>query len=87
MTRSNSDLRQRAESIGRLMDQRDELSEDIKAAFEAAASAGFNKSAMRKAISIARMDAAKRAKHDAGQMDLELYLAELEGRQKMAEAA
>lgn len=48
---------------------------------------GFNKASLRKAIAIARMDAAKRAKHDAGQMDLELYLAELEGRQKMAEAA
>jgi len=86
MTRSNSDLRDRAESIMRLIEQREEISLDIKAAFDAAASVGFNKAAMRKAIKIAGMDSEKRAKHDAGQMDLELYLAEIEGRQ-MKEAA
>lgn len=84
--RSNSDLRSRAESIMRLMEQRDELTMDIKAAFDAAASVGFNKQAMRKAIRIASMDATKREKHNSEQMDLELYLAEIEGRQ-MREAA
>jgi uncharacterized protein (UPF0335 family) len=75
----NSDLKQRAESIMRLMEQRDEISADIKAAFEAAASVGYNSKAMRKAIKLASMDADKRAKHESEQMDLELYLAELEG--------
>lgn len=83
---TNSDLRQRAESILRLIEQRDELTADIKAAFDAAASVGFNKTAMRKAIKIASMSSDKRAKHDTEQMDLELYLAEIEGR-SMKEAA
>lgn len=78
--KSNSDLRQRAESIMRLMEQRDELTMDIKAAFDAAASVGFNKQAMRKAIRIAGMDATKRAKHESEQGDLILYLQEIEGR-------
>jgi uncharacterized protein (UPF0335 family) len=81
---TNSDLRHRAEHIGRLMDQRDDITDDIKGAFEAAKSVGFNAAALRKAIAIARMDSAKRAKHDSGQMDIELYLAELEGRQMEA---
>ena len=82
----NSDLRQRAESIMRLEEQRDELTADIKAAYDAAASVGFNKAAMKRAIKISRMDATKRAKHDSSQLDLELYLAEIEGKQ-MREAA
>jgi hypothetical protein len=41
---------------------------------------------MRKAIRITTMDADKREKHDTEQMDLELYLREIEGRQ-MREAA
>lgn len=77
---TNSDLRQRAESVMRLMDQRDELTADIRAAFDAAKSAGFNAAAMRKAVSIARMDAAKREKHETQQMDLEMYLAEIESK-------
>lgn len=79
--KTNSDLRQRAESIMRLIEQRDELSADIKAAFDAAASVGFNKAAMRKAIKIATLDSAKREKHESEQMDLELYLAEIENRE------
>ena len=84
---TNSDLRQRAESILRLMEQRDELTADIKAAFDAAKSAGFNAAAMRKAVKIAAMSADKRAKHDQEQMDLELYIEEIEGRQSRREAA
>ena len=75
----NSDLKQRAESIMRLMEQRDEISADIKAAFEAAASVGYNSKAMRKAIKIASMDAKQRAHHESKQSDLFVYLAELEG--------
>lgn len=77
---TNSDLKQRAESIMRLIEQRDELSADIKAAFDAAKSVGFNAAAMRKAIRIATLDSDKRAKHESEQMDLELYLAEIEGK-------
>lgn len=82
--KTNSDLRQRAVSIMRLMEQRDELTMDIKAAFDAAASVGFNKAAMRKAIRVAALDADKRAKHESEQSDLILYLAEIEGRQMEA---
>ena len=82
----NSDLRSRAEHIMRLMDQRDELNEDIKISFDVAKSVGFNLAALRKAISIARMEAGKRAKHDQGQMDLELYLAEIEARELVGAA-
>ena len=84
--KTNSDLRSRAEHIMRLMDQRDELNEDIKNSFDVAKSVGFNPTAMRKAISVARMDAKKRAAHDSGQSDLLLYLEEIEGR-AMREAA
>lgn len=78
--KTNSDLRQRAQSIMRLIEQRDELSADIKAAFDAAKSVGFNASAMRKAIRIATLDSAKREKHESEQMDIEVYLAEIEGK-------
>ncbi len=84
--KTNSDLRARAEHIMRLMDQRDELNEDIKNSFDVAKSVGFNPTAMRKAISVARMEAGKRAKHDQGQMDLELYLAEIEARELVGAA-
>jgi uncharacterized protein (UPF0335 family) len=84
--KSNSDLRTRAEHIMRLMDQRDEIAEDIRNSFDVAKSVGFNPQALRKAISVARMEASKRAKHDQGQMDLDLYLAEIEARE-LREAA
>jgi len=78
---SNSDLRSRAEHIMRLMDQRDEIAEDIRNSFDVAKSVGFNPSAMRKAIAVARMDAKKRAAHESAQTDLEIYLAEIEARE------
>jgi len=83
---TNSDLRERAERIAKLQEIADEAKADVKAAYDAAASAGYTKSALRAAIKIHGLDATKRAKHDAAQMDLELYLAEIEGRQ-MREAA
>lgn len=83
---TNSDLRQRAERAGNLMDQIDDLKVELKALFEIAQSDGFNAKALKAAIKIARMDAAKRAKHDSGQQDLEIYLAELEARE-LREAA
>ena len=84
--KTNSDLRSRAEHIMRLMDQRDEIAEDIRNSFDVAKSVGFNPTALRKAISVARMEAGKRAKHDQGQMDLELYLAEIEARELVGAA-
>tara|TARA_R110000868_G_scaffold392290_2_gene662862 strand:- start:194 stop:454 length:261 start_codon:yes stop_codon:yes gene_type:complete len=84
--RTNSDLKSRAEHIMRLMDQRDELSEDIKNSFDVAKSVGFNPAALRKAIQVARMEASKRAKHESAQSDLLIYLEEIEGR-AMREAA
>lgn len=83
---TNSDLRERAERIAKLEETAKEASEDVKAAYAAAASAGFNKAALRKAMKVHTLDAAKRAKYDSEQMDLELYLAEIEGR-SMREAA
>ena len=83
---TNSDLKARAMTIQALLEQRDDISAEIKACFDSAASAGFNKSAMRRAIKITSMDADKREKHDTEQMDLELYLREIEGRE-MREAA
>lgn len=86
MTMTNSDLRARALTISALIEQRDDISAEIKACYDSAASAGFNKSAMRKAIKVAGMSDEKREKHESEQSDLLLYLAEIEGRQ-MREAA
>lgn len=82
----NSDLRDRAERASRLMDQIDDLKVELKALFEIAQSDGFNSKALKQAIKIARMDSAKRAKHDAAQGDLILYLEELEGTRERAAA-
>ena len=82
----NSDLRSHVEHIMRLMDQRDDIAEDIKNSFDVAKSVGFNHSAMRKAISVVRMDAKKRAAHESAQTDLLIYFEEIEGR-AMREAA
>ena len=83
---TNSDLRQRAQRIIDLEAAAKEAKLDVDAAYEAAASAGYTKAALKEAIKVHTMDANKRAKRDARQMDLELYLAEIEGRQ-MQEAA
>lgn len=82
----NSDLRDRAARLMHLEEQLEDAKLDLKAAYEAAASAGYTASALKEAIKRHRMDATKRAKIDSRQLDLEMYLAELEGRQ-MAEAA
>lgn len=84
---TNSDLRQRAEHISRLKDQQKEIGQDIKDALSEAASAGYSKQALQDAIRVVGMDAKKRAAWDQRQMDLEMYLAEIEGGGRMAEAA
>lgn len=84
---TNSDLKRRALEIIERHEAVDEAKEDLKAAYDAAESVGFTKAALRAAIKIHRMDAEKRQKHDAAQMDLELYLAEIEGRSAQRQAA
>lgn len=59
--------------------------EDRKVGYEIAANKGYTATELRKAIKIHRMPADKRAKFDSAQMDLELYLSELEGRAREAE--
>lgn len=83
---SNSDLRARAQEITRLQEAADEAKTMLKEAYDAAASDGYSKTALRKAIKIASLDAERRQKHDTEQTDLEQYLAEIEGSQ-LREAA
>lgn len=83
---TNSDLAERAARLAKLTEAADEARLDLKAAYDAAASQGYSKSALRKAVKVHMLDAKKRAKHDQEQMDLEIYLAEIEGRQ-LREAA
>lgn len=77
---TNSDLRERAAQIARMQDKVDELKVDIKAAYDEAKSAGYNAQALKAAVKISRMDSNKRAAHEQTQMDLEMYLAEIEGK-------
>jgi len=77
---TNSDLRERALRLIELEERAEDAKLDLKAAYDAAASAGYTKAALKRAIKLHRMDADKRARHDSAQMDLELYLAEIEGR-------
>lgn len=83
---TNSDLRERAERLAKLQEDVAEAQAELKAAYDAAASAGYTKTALRKAMKVHTLDAAKRAKYDSEQGDLILYLAEIEGR-SMREAA
>lgn len=77
----NSDLKQRAESLIRLHTELDEAKLALADAYEDAQSAGYSKAVLRRAIKIHTLDADKRKKHDTAQMDLETYLAEIEGRE------
>lgn len=83
---TNSDLRARAERLAKLQEAVKDAQDDLKGAYDAAASAGYSKAALRKAVKIHTLEGQKRAKYDSEQMDLELYLAEIEGR-SMREAA
>ncbi len=73
---TNSDLRERALRLIELEEK----------AYDAAASAGYTKAALKRAIKLHRMDADKRAKHESAQADLILYLEELEGRRVLQAA-
>lgn len=76
---TNGDLRERAEKIIRLMEAAEDLKTEIADRFEDAKTNGYSVKALRKAIKIHRMDSEKRRKADAEQMDIEVYLVELEG--------
>ena len=75
-----------AKRIAALEDQAEAIKADIKDEYGVAASKGYNAKALKAAIKIARLDADKRAKHESDQTDLELYLAELEGKRVMEPA-
>ena len=69
-----------AKRIAALEDQAEAIKADIKDEYGVAASKGFNAKALKAAIKVHRMDADRRAKHDADQSDLIIYLDELEYR-------
>ena len=83
---TNSDLKRWAEAIIALEDQRKDITTEIADRYQDAKNHGITVPALRKAIKLARMDAKQRAKHESEQMDLEMYLAEIEGR-SLREAA
>jgi len=76
---TNSDLRDRADKIIRLMEAADDLKTGIKDRFEDAKNAGYSASALRKAIKVARMDDKQRAKYERDAEQFDLFLAEIEG--------
>jgi uncharacterized protein (UPF0335 family) len=84
---TNSDLRERADKIIRLMEQRDDIATEIKDRFDDAKNAGYSAPALRKAIRVARMDDKARAKYERDAEQFDLFLSEIEGRARMAEAA
>lgn len=85
---TNSDLRERAEKIINLLEQADDLKTEIKDRYDDAKNAGYTVAALKRAIKLHRLDADKRKKHESEQMDLEMYLSEIEGGARpMREAA
>ena len=85
---TNSDLRERAEKIIRLMEAADDLKTEIKDRFDDAKNHGYSVSALRKAIRVTRMNGKARARHDADAEQFDLFLAEIEGSARpMREAA
>lgn len=80
LTKTNDRLKYWALDIARLEEQRAELSDEIRQCYGMAKDEGFTPKALKQAIKIHSMDSDKRAKHDAEQLDMETYLANLEGR-------
>lgn len=80
LVKTNARLQFHADRIRRLEEERQALAADTKEALEEAKSEGFTPSALKKAIKIHAMEKSKREKHDQEQMDLELYLEQLEGK-------
>ncbi len=81
LTQTNERLKRHADRIARLEEERKALAADTKDALDEAKSEVFTPSALRKAIKIHAVDKSKREKHDAEQTDLEIYLAQLEGKE------
>jgi len=81
LIKTNARLQEIALQIGRLEEERKALASDIADKYAEAKSDGFTPSALRKAIKIYAMDGEQRGKHDAEQMDIEIYLAQMEGRE------
>ena len=77
---TNDRLKQIAAQIACLEDEKRELAEVIKEHYDTAKNEGFTVKALKQAIKIHSMDQDKRAKFDAEQTDLLLYLEQLEGR-------
>lgn len=77
---TNDRLKHHASNISRLEEERAELGQVIKEHYDTAKNEGFTVKALRQAIKIHGMDADQRAKYDADQGDIEVYLANLEGR-------
>lgn len=82
-----TDIHYFAKRIAALEDQAEAIKADIKDEYGVAASKGYNAKALKAALKVARMDADRRAKHDADQSDLIIYLDEIEGKSAMREAA
>jgi uncharacterized protein (UPF0335 family) len=81
LQKTNARLKHFADEITRVEDQKAAANEALKDLYEAAKSEGYTPSALRKAIRIHSMDSKKREKHDAEQADLEIYLAQLDGKE------
>lgn len=81
----NSDLQSRALRIVQAEEAVEDAKADLKALYEEAASTGYSKAVLKRAIKIHRLESGKRQKHDSEQMDLEMYLAEIEGCREAAE--
>jgi uncharacterized protein (UPF0335 family) len=81
LTKTNAALLSYAERIKRLQDQIEGFKSDVKAVCEEAKADGYTPKALKQAIKIHSMDQDKRAKFDAEQTDLLLYLEQLEGRE------
>jgi uncharacterized protein (UPF0335 family) len=79
---TNSELQSIAANITRLDNLIDDYKEERKAAYEIAASKGYNAKALRKAIKVSSMDAKQRDRHDNEQGDLLRYLEEIEGEER-----
>ena len=78
---TNDRLKHHASNISRLEEERAEIAAVIREHYDTAKNEGFTVKALKQAIKIHSMDQDKRAKHDAEQTDLEIYLAQLEGRE------
>lgn len=81
LVKTNGRLQEIALSISRDEAARKDLADDIREQYATAKAEGYTVPALKKAIKIFAMDKDARDKHDSAQMDLETYLAALEGQE------